>query len=383
MTTAARTWGSEHVESMISASRRDAGVMASGQSINLAVGEPDLAPPTEVVESLKQALDAGHTHYVDLAGDEELRTAIAALESANWGREVRPAAVQVTAGATAGIAATILGTTSVGDRVVMPDPTYSLYADVVRLAGGIPVPVACLPSLHLDLEALAPALKGARSFVYCSPVNPTGVVYHREELEGVARLLDPGTIVIDDGAYSSLVYQPHRYVPAAVIPGLADRTVYCQTFSKKFAMTGFRVGYLVAPEELLPPIAAVHRTFNGSVNAAVQKSAVTALAMGPSFADFALRTYRRRLDLVQELMKSIPVLEAVPPEGAFYLFPKILTGHSSSDTARHLARHGVRVRSGAEFGAGGEGHLRISYAASEESLEAGFGRIKAAMNLLG
>ncbi|MFG2582412.1 pyridoxal phosphate-dependent aminotransferase [Streptomyces malaysiensis] len=383
MTPPALTRGSRHVESMMSASRRDAGVMASGQSVNLAVGEPDLAPPPAVVESLKRAVDAGHTHYVDLAGDEELRAAIAATESANWGRELSPANVQVTAGATAGIAAAILGTTSIGDRVVMPDPTYSLYADVVRLAGGIPVPVECLPNMHLDLAALAPALKGARAFVYCSPVNPTGVVYRREELEGVAGLLDPGTIVIDDGAYSSLVYEPHRYVPAAEIPSLAERTVYCQTFSKKFAMTGFRIGYLVAPEALLPPIAAVHRTFNGSVNAAVQKSALAALAMNTSFADLALRTYQRRIEFVRQAMESIPLLEAVPPEGAFYIFPKILTVHSSAETSRHLARHGVRVRSGGEFGFGGEGHLRISYAASEESLKIGFDRIKAAMELLG
>lgn len=373
------TVGSDHVRAMMSASLREATVMGSGDSISLAVGEPDLAPPPEAITALSRAVAAGHTHYVDLRGDPLLRESIAAVESANWGRQIGPQDVQVTAGATAGITAAILATTSVGDRVVMPDPTYSLYADVVLLAGGVPVPVRSLPDLHLDLDALAPQLTGARSFVYCSPVNPTGVVYHRQELEALAGLLDPDTIVIDDGAYSSLVYEPHEYVSAAQIPALASRTVYCQTFSKKYAMTGFRIGYVIAPADLLLPVATVHRTMVGSVNAAVQRSALEVLASDGGFAVAAQRTYARRLHLAQQLMESIPELEAAAPEGAFYVFPRILTGLSSGETTRHLARHGVRVRSGGEFGAAGEGHLRISYSVSEETLERGFEQIRRAM----
>jgi aspartate aminotransferase len=368
---------------MMSASLREAGVMASGGAISLAVGEPDLAPPREAIEVMKWALDAGYTHYVDLQGDPELRESIATVESANWGRSVTPRDVQVTAGATAGISAAILATTSFGDRVVMPDPTYSLYADIVRLAGGVPVPVPCSADLHLDLESLASAVPGARSVVYCSPVNPTGIVYRRDELERLGELLDSDTFVIDDGAYSSLVYAPHEYVSAAQVPSLAHRTVYCQTFSKKFAMTGFRIGYVIAPADLLLPISTVHRTLLGSVNAAVQKCAHSVLTTRSGFAEAALRTYTRRLRLVEQLLETVPQLEATAPEGAFYVFPRILTGHSSAEVTRHLVEHGVRVRSGGEFGAGGEGHVRISYATSDELLERGFDLIRSAMARLG
>lgn len=368
---------------MMGASQRSASLTAQTNAISLAIGEPDFAAPADVVFAMKQALDAGYTHYADFAGDPELREAIADKHQPHTSTRLTAANVQITSGATAALSAVILATTGPGDRVVMPDPTYSLYADLVRLAGGIPIPAATTDDHHLDLDVLRQVLPGARSFVYCSPVNPTGAVYTRKELEAVAEIVaGSNTLVVDDAAYSSLVYDDHVYTSAMEIPALAERTVLCQTFSKKFAMTGFRVGYIVAPDHLIAPIAAVHRTFNGAINSAAQRAALAAITMDDEFADKTRAIYTQRMQLTHEMLSDVPEFRTTRPEGAFYSFPKILTGHSAQQITDHLLTHGVKVRSGREFGAGGEHHLRISFSTSSAALEKALLRIRNAMSEL-
>jgi aspartate aminotransferase len=369
---------------MLEATQRSAALTSATSAVSLAIGEPDVDAPPQVVEALVDALRAGHTHYVDSAGDPELRVALARQVSRARACSYGPDEVLVTHGATAGLAATIAALVGPGDRVVLPDPTYSLYADLIRLAGGTVVTVPTLRDHHLDLEALSPQLRGARAFVYCSPANPTGAVYRREELEALAALLEGSdTIVVADEAYDQLVYDDVPFMSALDVASLRDRTVLCQTFSKTFAMTGFRVGFVVARRPVIDHIAAVHRTFNGSVNAAVQRAALRAVELGPSLGAPMLVEYERRRAVVLDALEDIPELEIVAPEGTFYAFPRVRLDHSSADLAAALLEGGVKVRPGVEFGAGGEHHLRLSFSVPPGDITVGLERLAAVLSQLG
>ncbi|MGW2083482.1 pyridoxal phosphate-dependent aminotransferase [Streptomyces sp. NPDC001939] len=233
------------VARIAAASRRTQQPQSRADLVSLAMGEPDFDTPRLVTEAAQASLRAGRTHYSPLFGEPALREALAQNLTGTAETPVSAADILITQGGTAGLAASILGIVNPGDRVVIPDPTYSLYADLVSMAGGIVVPVPLAPDLHWDLDRLADALTDARLFVFSNPSNPTGIVHSCEELETVAKLLDgTSTIVISDEAYSDLDYTGRPFTSAISIDGLRERTVYCQTFSKSYAMTGWRVGYL-------------------------------------------------------------------------------------------------------------------------------------------
>ncbi|MFH8439790.1 pyridoxal phosphate-dependent aminotransferase [Streptomyces sp. NPDC018026] len=357
-------------------SRRPALAPAPPGAVSLAMGEPDLPTPPTVVQAAVSALREGHTHYADQRGLRELRAALAAGLPERPGRAWHADDVLVTHGATAALAAVVLATIGPGDRVVVPEPAYSLYADLVVLAGGTVDFVPLAPDLHWDLDALAAALPGAAMMIFSNPSNPTGIVHRREELEALGKLLD-GTdvLVVSDEAYHRLAHPGHEPVSALEIESLRDRTVYVQTFSKTYAMTGWRVGCLTGPREVLDAAAQVHRTWNGSLNTAVQHAALAALDLPDGVVEAMADRYRRRRDLVVGRLSGVPGLHLVPPEGAFYGFLRYDSGLPSEVVARELAARQVLVRAGAEYGPSGEGHLRISFAASEDDLWVGLERI--------
>ncbi|MFE7434710.1 pyridoxal phosphate-dependent aminotransferase [Streptomyces tendae] len=364
------------IEELRRRSRRPALAPAPPGAVSLAMGEPDFPTPPTVVQAAVSALREGHTHYADQKGLGELRAALAARLPARPGRTWGADDVLVTHGATAALAAVVLATIGPGDRVVVPEPAYSLYADLVVLAGGTVDFVPLAPDLHWDLDALAAALPGAAMVVFSNPSNPTGIVHREEELEALGKLLDgTDTLVVSDEAYHRLVHPGHEPASALEIESLRDRTVYVQTFSKTYAMTGWRVGYLTGPREVVDAAAQVHRTWNGSVNTAAQHAALAALALPDTVVDAMVDRYRRRRELVVARLSGVPGLHLVPPEGAFYGFLRYDTGVPSEVVARELAEREVIVRAGAEYGPSGEGHLRISFAASEDDLWVGLERI--------
>jgi aspartate aminotransferase len=190
------------------------------------------------------------------------------------------------------------------------------------------------------------------------------------------------TLVLSDEAYSDLVYTPEPFTSALEIDGLAGRTIYCQTFSKSYAMTGWRVGYLWGPPEVIASAARVHNTFNGSMNTAVQLAALTALkTCGPDIERMHA-SYAARRELMFEGLSRIPGLTVSSPEGAFYLFPKYDVDMPAADLVAHLRDFGVAVRPGSEFGRNGEHRLRLSYAASAEAITLGVERIAAGLAAL-
>jgi aspartate aminotransferase len=349
---------------------------APADVVSLAMGEPDFDTPAPVVAAGIEALQSGATHYVDQNGDPELRTAIADSIADATGVRFAPSDVLVTHGATAGLGAVMLGVIDPGDRVVIPEPCYSLYPDLVRLAGGEPVFVPCGPDLHWDFDALTAALPHARMIVFSNPCNPTGIVHTRAELEHLsAALHGTSTLVVADEAYDSIVFDGNHFAAALTIPGLAERTVYCQTLSKTYAMTGWRLGYLAGPTEVIAAASRVHRTFNGSVNAAVQRAAIAAIQHGPDLAEPMRAAFRERRDVIAKRVADIPGLWAPEPEGAFYVFVRYDLPLPSTEVTAALKDAGVLVRAGAEYGPSGEGALRLSFAASVDDINTALDRI--------
>lgn len=364
------------ISRVTAASLRPAGAAAPAGAVSLSMGEPDFDTPPEIVAAAVEALLDGWTHYGNLNGDPELRQCISGLVSAESGRAVDPESVLVSHGGAAAITATILATVNPGDKVVIPEPTYSLYPDAVRLAGGGPVFVPTRSDNQLDVPALLEAAKGARLITFCNPVNPTGAVFSRESLEQLAEgLQGTDTLVLADEAYAHMVYDD-GFVSALGIPALQDRLVYCQTLSKTYAMTGWRAGYVVAPAGIAEAIRAVHRTMNSSVNAAVQRASLKALQLGPGVSSDMLAAYRERRDYVVERLKDMPGVEFTEPTGAFYAFFRYPQALPATVMLEKFRDYGVILRAGSEYGPSGEGHLRLSFAADLGTLKTALDRIE-------
>ena len=352
------------------------GVVPPG-AVSLALGEPDFSPPQEVIDASLQAVEQGRVNYTDQHGIAELRDALLqALPArpASWDRNN----VVVTHGATGGLGAIFFALIEPGDKVVIPQPAYSLYADQVVLAGGTVEFVPMGSDLHFDFDKLAVALQGAKMVVFSNPSNPNGIVHTREELEQLAQLLEgTDTIVVSDEAYAALTYTEAAFTSALEVAGLQQRTLYVQTFSKKYCMTGFRVGYVAGDQELIAAIAQFHRTFNGSASEPAQLAALAAIQLPETTFAPMLEEYRQRRDLVVHLLNDVPHIHLVQPEGAFYAFFAYDTGQDSSQVAADLADRGVLVRAGAEYGPDAESRIRLSFAASQDDLERGIGIIRA------
>ncbi len=356
---------------------------STGGLISLAMGEPDLPTPAQITAAMTDALAAGYTHYAHLLGDPELRTEIAARVGHRAARPTDPGQVLITHGGSGGLAAAISAIVDPGDVVVLPDPTYSLYADAVHLAGGTTRPVASRADLHWDLDRLADALGGAKLFVFCNPCNPTGIVHTRAELAALAEILaGTDTLVLADEAYADLVYDGAPFVSTLQVEELAERLVYCQTFSKSYAMTGWRVGYLVAEPAVIKAAARVHNTVNGSMNTAVQRAALVALRTADADIAAMRDDYAGRRRLMLDELAHVDRITFDPPEGAFYVFPRYAADRPSLEVTRMLREHGVAVRPGSEYGVGGEGHVRLSYAASRENITVGVERLAKALAAL-
>jgi aspartate aminotransferase len=347
------------------------------------MGEPSFDTPPAVITAVKVALDDGATHYAHPFGDPELRDLLARRLSTAGANQFARDDVLVTHGGTGGLGAAILGIVDPGDKVVIPDPTYSLYADLVHLAGGTTVRVPLQTDLHWDLDRLVDEISDAKAFVFCNPSNPTGIVHTGEELARVAETVAHcGTIVIADEAYSELIYGDASFTSALSVEGLAERTVYCQTFSKAYAMTGWRIGYLAGPRDVIAAAARIHSTMAGPLNQFVQRAALAAATSADDAIETMRASYGRRREVMVTELVEIDQLELSVPDGAFYAFPRYDHPMSALEMVAHLRTRGVAVRPGSEFGPAGEGHLRLSFAADEDAIRTGVRRMAAAFHEL-
>jgi aspartate aminotransferase len=372
-------------ERIRAASRRPKtlGVAVPG-AVSLAMGEPDSNTPQPVVEAAVRALRAGRTRYSQITGSPDLRQEIASHLARSQGPEVDPANVVVTHGGSAGLAATVLALVNPGDRVLLPEPTYSLYADHAAMAGAKAEWISTRPDGSIDLHKLAAAAAGARMLILCNPVNPTGMVFSKADIEGVGAILrdHPDLYLLSDEAYSDIVFDEITFTSASELISVRDRVVLSGTFSKSYSMTGWRIGFICAAAAVAEKINLVHRTINGPLNTFVQDAAVEALRI-PDKDLHALSTrFQRRRDLVMRHLDGLDAVSVVRPLGAFYAFPRIDSALPSVELVQRFADGGVLVRAGSEFGPSGEGHVRLSFATDEAALEEGLRRFTHVINAL-
>ncbi|KMS73375.1 hypothetical protein ACM01_19255 [Streptomyces viridochromogenes] len=345
-------------------------------AISLAMGEPDSDTPAPVIEAAVRALRAGRTRYSQITGSPDLRQETASHLARFHGEGIDPANIVVTHGGSAGLAATVLGLLNPGDRVLLPEPTYSLYADHVAMAGGESTWIPTRSDGSLDLSRIAEAAPGARMLILCNPVNPTGMVFSKSEIEGIGAILSdhPHLYLVSDEAYSDIVFDDLEFTSALTLASVRERVILAGTFSKSYAMTGWRIGFVFAAVELAEKINLVHRTVNGPLNTFVQDAAIEALhTPDTDLRDLSAR-YQRRRDLVMRHLDDLDAVSVVRPLGAFYAFPQVNSALSSVELVQRLAEGGVLARAGSEFGPSGEGHVRLSFATDEASLEEGMRR---------
>ena len=369
---------------------RDA--VATGASVvSLMRGEPDLPTPPHIVEAARKALADGRTSYPDNRGELALREAVAARMARDHGLTVDPGAeVLVTSGATLGLHSALLALVGPGDDVLVPDPIYDAYHSVVALAGAGVRPVLSTITgdrFRLTVSALEAARSpAAKVLLVNTPWNPVGTVLRREELEVIADfVLRHDLTLVSDEIYEAIVYDGATHLsPAALSPELRARTVVVNSLSKTYAMTGWRVGYTVAPPDLTRAMLLVLQQASRGPATFVQDAAVAALA-GPQDAVAAMRDeYAARRARVLEALAGIPGTRVLPPEGGFFaMVDARYVGHGADEIRRRLLRdHGVVVVHGSAYGAEGEGTLRVSFASGGDTLTEGLVRLRRGLSSL-
>jgi aminotransferase len=355
-------------------------------AVSLAVGEPGFPTPPHIVEAACQALRDGFTKYSPNPGYLDLREAIAEkLERVN-GYRVDPATeVFVTVGAMQALALTFLVALDPGDEVLLTDPSYTNFEATITLAGGRSVFVATDPARgylpHVE-DVAAAITPRTRAILVNSPANPTGAVYPRDLLHAIAELcVRHDLLLVSDETYAALTYGDIRTVSPASFPGLGDRTVSIYSFSKEYAMTGWRIGYVAGPARMLEVMAPVQEAMASCVNAATQRAALAALRGPQECVEAMRRAYEGRRDLTVERLRRMPGVRCPVPDGAFYAFPDVraVTHDTGALAERLLFDHRVVVSPGEAFGPRSGGFLRLSYAASDADVAEGLARLEAGL----
>lgn len=369
-------------ESAFEVAARARALEAQGRSIvHLQIGEPDFDTPANVREAAKRALDEGATHYAPFAGIPALRAAIAADVTARKGFPADPSQVFVTVGGKGVMVYAILGLVDPGDEVIVPDPGYPIYESLTRFVGAtpVPIPIRMANDFRLDVDELESLITPrTRMVVINSPANPTGGVLTRHDLERIAELANRHDLwVLDDEIYARILYDGAEHVSIASLPGMAERTVVLDGFSKTYAMTGWRLGYAVVPTSLIPTYSQLVINTISCAPTFAQVGAVEALTGPQDAVDAMVVEFKARRDLIVDGLNAIPGIRCAKPVGAFYVFPEVSgTGVSGSVMAdRLLHEAGVCVLAGTAFGGIGTDHIRVSYANSRENLTEALGRI--------
>ena len=373
------------VESAFEVLVRARALEAKGRSvIHLEIGEPDFPTPAHIIEAAKKALDDGYTHYGPTQGLPELREAIAEHISGTRGIRVGPQHVCVTPGGKPIIFFPMLALLEPGDEVIYPDPGFPIYQSMIQVAGATPVPIPLLESngFSLDLDMLCDRLTNkTKMLVLNSPQNPTGGVIPPEDIKAIAELVrDRDLIVLSDEIYCRIVYGAPP-VSIASFPGMLEKTIILDGFSKTYAMTGWRMGYGVMPEWLVEAVNKLMVNSNSCTASFTQRAGVAALRGPQDDVARMVAEFRRRRDAFCAGMNRIPGVRCPVPGGAFYAIANIEgTGMDSKTAADMLLNEaGVACLNGAAFGRHGEGYLRFSYANSLENLLEAVKRIENAL----
>lgn len=355
------------------------------QVISLGVGEPDFVTPEHIRQAGIRSIEQGHTQYTSNYGTLELREEIAAMLKRRYEVNYDPATeVLVTVGVSEGVDLAMRTLIDPGDEVISPDPGYVAYEADIVFAGGVPVPVPTYAQYDFGVRAaeIAAAITPRTKMILLgNPNNPTGATIPRVELEAIARLAhEHDLIVVVDEVYSRLVYRG-EHVSIAALPGMRERTVLLDGFSKAYAMTGWRIGYVAAPSFILEAMLKVHQYAIMCAGTAPQEAALQALRHGEEDVERMFGDYTRRRQMFVEGLNRIG-LTCCEPGGAFYAFPSIVsTGLSDDEFAEKLLfEEQVAVVPGSSFGSAGQGYVRCAYCTAYDKLEEALVRMERFVN---
>ena len=367
--------------------------------VDLSVGEPDFNTPEHIKEAAKKAIDENWSHYTPVPGYLDLREAICRKLQRDNGLTYTPQQIVVSTGAKQSIANTMLSILDDDDEIIIPTPYWVSYSEIARFGRGKVVFIHTTPGTGFKLipEQLEAAITPkTKLFIFSSPCNPTGAVYTKEELEGLAKVFQkhPGIFIISDEIYEYINYAHDGgggQQSIAQFDYLKDRIIIVNGLSKGFAMTGWRLGYIAAPLEIAKACEKIQGQFTSGTNSIAQRAAITALDSPLSSTYEMVKEFKARKQRVMELLKEIPSLKCVEPDGAFYIFPQVKSYfgkkagneviNNASDLCMYLLNMAhVSTVSGDAFGE--PSCIRISFANNMKNIEEGFKRIKKGLEAL-
>ena len=366
---------------------RSAALSASGiDVVNLSVGEPDFNTPDHIKEAARKAIEENYSKYSPVVGYASLREAVCAKLLRENGLVYEPSEILISGGAKQSVCNAVMSLAGPGDEVIIPAPYWVSYPQMINLAGGTPVfiPTSIAGGFKITPESLEAAITPkTKLLILCSPCNPTGAVYSKQELEALAQVVlgHEGLYVLSDEIYEHICYVDGPFSIAAC-PGMRERTIVVNGVSKAYAMTGWRIGFMAAPRWIVSACGLLQGQYTSGPCSVSQKAAEAAWNGPQECVESMRESFRRRRDLMVRLLRGIPGLVVNEPEGAFYIFPDC-SSYSAKvpDLAMYLLEQAhVATVNGSAFGA--PGHLRLSYATSEDRIEEAAGRIKSALELL-
>lgn len=349
--------------------------------ISLGVGEPDFKTPWSVRDAGIRSLELGRTKYTANSGLKELRGEICNYLQRRFDLHYKEENILVTVGGSEAIDLTIRAVVQPGDEVIIPEPCFVCYEPITQLTGGVPVHIATRAEdqFRLTADQLRAAITPrTKLLIFPYPNNPTGAVMSAAEMEEIAAVLrETNVLVLSDEIYSELTYGLDRHVSIASLPGMAERTIVVNGFSKSYAMTGWRLGYAAGPAPLVKVMTKIHQSCIMSAPTTSQYAAITALRQCDDQIEMMRDEYNRRRRCVVKALNEMG-LTCFEPRGAFYVFPSIqISGLTSSEFCEQLLREKeVAIIPGSAFGASGEGYARISYAYSVDHLQTAMKRIR-------
>lgn len=360
--------------------------------ISLSLGEPDFNTPDFIKEAAKKAIDENYSAYPPVDGYAELKEAICNKFKRDNGLEYKPSQIVVSTGAKQSLYNIAQVMLNDGDEVILPAPYWVSYVEIVKLSGGVPIEVPT--SVETDFKMTAEQLEAAitpktKMMWFSSPCNPSGSVYNREELTAIAKVLEkhPNIFVVSDEIYEHINYSG-TFCSIGSIPGMLERTITVNGVAKAFAMTGWRIGYIGAPEFIAKACTKIQGQVTSGANSIAQRATIAAVEADPSAIKYMVDAFHKRRDLVVNLVKEIPGFKINVPEGAFYVFPdvseyfgKTVNGFeikNADDFSMYLLEHAnVATVTGDAFG--NPNCIRFSYATSEDQLIEAIRRIKEAL----
>ena len=350
--------------------------------IDLSIGDTDFTTDEAIIEKAYLDAKAGHTHYGDPKGDPELISAVCGAWQADFAQELLPDHVLVTASSCLGMALAMLTILNPGDEVIVFSPYFAMYRSQIELAGGVcvDVPTYASENYAISEERLRAAITPkTKAIIFNNPTNPTGMAYDRSTLELLAKIAQEyDLLVAADEIYTTYIYEGD-YSPLRTLPGMLDRTITLNSFSKNFLMTGWRVGVIIAEPTLIATMNQINGSLIYSAPSISQRAAIAALDNRARIRERYIKAYRERIFYSADRLEKIPYLSLVRPKGTFYLFPGVeKTGLSAGEFCKELLeRAHILVSPGDVFGLAGKQHFRIACTVDIEKLREAYDRMEA------